>query len=78
MNVMTKGADEGVTYPLSYNDLLTVNQAYKNEISSFVNSVIRDRTPPVTGQEARAALEIILAVLQSIKNHEAVRLPLRS
>lgn len=77
MNVMTKGADEGVTYPLSYSDLLTVNQAYKNEISSFVDSVVRDRAPPVSGQEGRAALEIILAVLQSIKNHQAVRLPLK-
>ena len=77
MNVMLRGTDEGVTYPLSYGDLLTVNQAYRDEIVAFVESVARNQVPPVTGEEARAALEIILAVLKSIKNGEAVRLPLQ-
>jgi len=76
MNTMLKGLDNGVTYPLAYWDLLTVNSAYANEIAAFIDSVIRDRVPPVTGQDARAALEIILAVLQSIEREGPVKLPL--
>lgn len=76
MNVMLMGVDGGVTYPLAYRDLLTVNSIYMSEIATFVDSVINDRVPPVTGQEGRAALEIILAVLRSIERAEPVRLPL--
>lgn len=76
MNVMLKGAENGVTYPLAYRDLLTVNSTYVNEIAAFIDSVINVRVPPVTGQDARAALEVILAVLRSIERGGPVRLPL--
>jgi len=76
MNVLLKGAENGVTYPSAYSDLLTVNSAYEAEVSAFVNSILNDTTPPVTGKDARAALEIILATLESIERHESVALPL--
>jgi predicted dehydrogenase len=76
MNVILKGTESGVTYPLAYSDLLTVNTAYVYEIAAFIDSVIHDRVPPVTGQDARAALEIILAVLQSIRQRGPTKLPL--
>jgi predicted dehydrogenase len=77
MNVVTQGAESGITYPLAYSDLLSVNSAYEREIIAFVDSVINGTEPPVTGADARAALEVILAVLQSIQNKKPVKLPLR-
>ena len=77
MNVVTQGAGSGITYPLAYSDLLSVNSAYEREIVAFVDSIINGTEPPVTGADARAALEIILAVLQSIRSKKPVTLPLR-
>ena len=77
MNVVTHGTDTGATFPLAYSDLLSVNSAYENEIIAFTDSVINNTNPPVTGVDARAALEVILAVLQSIERGEPVRLPLK-
>jgi predicted dehydrogenase len=77
MNVVTHGDESGITYPLAYSDLLSVNSAYEREIIAFVDSVINGTEPPVTGVDARAALEVILAVLESIQNRKPVRLPVR-
>jgi len=77
MNVVTHGTETGATYPLAYSDLLSVNSAYENEIAAFVDSILNNANPPVTGADARAALEIILAVLQSIDHDEPVKLPLK-
>ncbi len=76
MNVVTHGTETGITYPLAYADLLSVDSAYENEIIAFLDCIINSKEPPVTGTEARAALEIILAVLQSIEQKRAVKLPL--
>jgi len=77
MNVVTHGTENGATYPLAYSNLLSVNSAYENEITAFIDAVINDTEPPVTGAEARAALEVILAALQSIEREEPVKLPLK-
>jgi predicted dehydrogenase len=76
MNVVTEGTENGITYPLAYSDLLGVNSAYESEIIAFIDSVNRNVEPPVTGADARAALEIILAAIQSIQRAEPVKLPL--
>jgi predicted dehydrogenase len=76
MNVVVKAQENGVTYPLAYSDMLSVSNAYRAEIEAFLNSIILDKAPPVSGQDARAALEIVLAVLESIKRRGPVRLPL--
>ena len=78
MNVVTEGTENGVIYPLAYSDLLSVKSAYENEIIAFVDAVIRGKQPPVTGTDARAALEIILAVLQSIQRGVPIELPLKN
>jgi predicted dehydrogenase len=77
MNVVTQGTESGVTYPLAYSDLLSVNSAYESEIIAFIDSVVNGAEPPVTGADARSALEVILALLQSIESREPVKLPLR-
>jgi predicted dehydrogenase len=77
MNVVVKGDENGASYPLAYSDLLTFNSCYQDEITAFAWSLMRDEEPPVTGADARAALEIILAVLESIRQEKPVRLPLR-
>jgi len=77
MNVITQGTANGATYPLAYSDLLSVNSAYEREIIAFIDSVIKGTEPPVTGADAHAALEVILAVLQSVERKKAVKLPLR-
>ena len=77
MNVVTEGAQSGITYPLAYPELLSVNSAYERELIAFVDSVLSNSAPPVTGAEARAALEIILAVVRSIQTHRPVKLPFR-
>jgi len=77
MNVVTEGTQSGIIYPLAYKELLSVNSAYERELIAFVDSVLNNSTPPVTGSEARAALEIVLAVLQSIQTHRRVKLPLK-
>ncbi len=78
MNVAIQGRDEGITYPLAYSDLLSVNTAYEDEIWAFADSIIKEKEPPVTGADAHAALEIVLATLQSIKERRPVQLPVRS
>jgi myo-inositol 2-dehydrogenase/D-chiro-inositol 1-dehydrogenase/scyllo-inositol 2-dehydrogenase (NAD+) len=76
MNVVTEGAESGISYPLAYSDLLTVNGAYEREIIAFADSVILDKEPPVTGADARAAVEVISAVLKSIQSKRTIKLPL--
>lgn len=52
--------------------------ALKEEISYFTDCVMRGEKPTViTPQEARAALEVVLAVEESIKRRQPVSLPLK-
>lgn len=46
------------------------------QIQDFLDAIIQDREPAVTGAEARKSLEIILAVYHSSRTGSAVRLPL--
>jgi UDP-N-acetylglucosamine 3-dehydrogenase len=77
MNTMIRAGNTGVEYPLAFSDLLSVASAYEKEVIAFAESVIEDRKPPVTGLDARPALEIILAALQSIEQKSPVKLPLK-
>ena len=45
-------------------------------IHSFVQSIRKDKPSPVTFEDARNVLEIILAALQSAKEHRPIKLPL--
>jgi predicted dehydrogenase len=39
---------------------LAKNYAYKKEIDSFIDCVLKDESPPVTGEDGRRALKLIL------------------
>ena len=46
------------------------------QIQDFVDAIHEDRDPMVTGEDARPAVEIILAVYQSAQTGQSVTLPL--
>ena len=48
------------------------------QLQDFVDSIREDRKPMVTGEDARPAVEIILAVYQSARTGQPVRLPLQA
>lgn len=50
--------------------------AYYLEIKHFVDSVIKDYEPMISGLEARKTLEVVLAGVKSIMENKPVRLPL--
>jgi UDP-N-acetylglucosamine 3-dehydrogenase len=78
MNRVVLGTKHGTVYPLAYEDLLAVSSAYELEIDGFADSILCDTQPPVTGSDGRAALEIVLALMRSIKSRRTVRLPLEA
>jgi UDP-N-acetyl-2-amino-2-deoxyglucuronate dehydrogenase len=47
------------------------------QLQDFVDAVREDRRPMVTGEDARPAVEIILAVYQSARTGQPVKLPLK-
>jgi len=49
---------------------------HQMQIQEFLQAILADREPAVTGAEARKALEIILAIYQSQRSGQPVRLPL--
>lgn len=51
------------------------NYGFPQEIEHFVDCVRNDRTPLVTGEDARAVLEIILAAYESARTGAKVMLP---
>jgi myo-inositol 2-dehydrogenase/D-chiro-inositol 1-dehydrogenase len=48
--------------------------AYTGELAAFVEAVRAGSPPPVTGEDARAALAIALAAAESVRAHRPVRL----
>jgi len=49
---------------------------HRLQIQEFLQAILADREPAVTGAEARKALEIILAIYHSSRTGQPVRLPL--
>jgi UDP-N-acetyl-2-amino-2-deoxyglucuronate dehydrogenase len=50
--------------------------AHYEQLADFVDAVLHDREPMVTGADSRYALELVLAVYRSQETGETVRLPL--
>jgi predicted dehydrogenase len=48
----------------------------RREIRAFVDAIISDTPPPITGADGRAAVEIALAAYQSVGTGQPVNLPL--
>ena len=55
--------------PLHYSE-----EPYTVEIQEFINAIIEDREPKITGEEAIKAIEVSLAAIKSSKTGEAVEL----
>jgi len=45
-------------------------------IEEFIQSILKDREPAITGRDAMTALEVILAAYQSSTTGQGVQLPL--
>lgn len=59
--------------PPSYSHVL---QGFINELTEFVNSILEDQQPSVTGKDGRAAVEIVLAIYKSAETGTSVNLPI--
>ena len=51
-------------------------KAFSDEVRDFISCIVDNKTPPVTGQDGRAAVEICLAAYESSRIGAAVRLPM--
>ena len=51
-------------------------EAYAAQNQAFIDSVISDEPPPVTGEDGRAAVELCQACMQSARTGQVVELPL--
>jgi UDP-N-acetylglucosamine 3-dehydrogenase len=49
----------------------------KEKVRLYVESIIQNETPPITGQDGRAALEIVIAAYESAKSGRRISLPLK-
>jgi myo-inositol 2-dehydrogenase / D-chiro-inositol 1-dehydrogenase len=49
-------------------------EAYVEEMRAFVQAVLQDKTPPVTGEDARAPVVIGYAAKKSYEENRPVRL----
>jgi len=61
-------------YPLSQDFLRRFWVAYVEEMKHFVDCVMKGKTPAVTGEDGRAALEIVIAARKSMKDGAIVTL----
>lgn len=52
-------------------------QGFVNQAAEFVNSILEDRKPAITGEEGRRNVEVVLALYESSKLDNPVKLPLK-
>ena len=57
---------------------IPVSNPVQSELAAFVDAILQDKEPPVTGKDGRAAVEIALAAYRSIQVGQKVDLPLAS
>jgi predicted dehydrogenase len=55
---------------------IKVEEPVRHEIRAFVDAILAEHQPPITGKDGRAAVEIALAAYQSIETGKPVELPL--
>jgi predicted dehydrogenase len=60
-----------------YRSARKVYDTYQNEIGHFVDCVLNDKTPMVTGHDARAIQEIAIAAYESVEKQSVITLPLK-
>ena len=69
---LTSYGPDGITADCTTYDQDLFQDAYIAELADFADSVRTGRTPYVTGQDARAALTIALAAIQSVTTGASV------
>jgi len=47
------------------------------QVADLAQAILKDREPMVPGEEARKAVELILAIYRSAKTGKTVKLPLK-
>jgi len=68
-----KIGEAGQTIPISE---IKVESPVKHEIRRFIDAIVKDEVPPITGYDGRAAVEIALAAYQSVETGERIDLPI--
>lgn len=76
MITLTKFDAAGAHFPVAYETLLHVNDAYFNEQKAFFETIRDDRPLPLDPASARAALEIALAASHAAATGTRVEIPL--
>jgi predicted dehydrogenase len=66
------GAMKGCRFPIHEE---VWNYGFHQEMAHFVDCVLHDRTPLVTGEDGRAVLEVIMAAYESARLGRKVQLP---
>ncbi|RDZ10006.1 dehydrogenase [Priestia megaterium] len=71
---MIRYTAEGISRDTYRRDTELLHDAYVAELTSFVECVRNESTPYVTGNDARRALSIALACIQSVKTNAPVKI----
>ena len=74
--MLTYTTEKGHELPRYFEFMSATEYAFEEEIRHFVRCILDDREPVVSPQDARAALEMMLAAQRSAETGEAVQLPL--
>ena len=59
------------------NPKITTNKGHANQFNAFVKAIIAGEIPPVTAEESRKSVELILAIYKSAKERREIKLPLK-
>ncbi len=70
---ITRFTEHGAEFPGSYDILLLNLPAYVRELDAFVDALEHDRPVPMPPEEARAALAIAMAAVESATAGRVVR-----
>lgn len=76
MSPLTVADMNGLTQTMNFPTLLHVDQAYVAEIEAFAKAILSDSQPPLSPYDARGAVELSVAAVQSSERRQPVRLPL--
>ncbi|MDA4115259.1 MAG: Gfo/Idh/MocA family oxidoreductase [Thaumarchaeota archaeon] len=71
---VVKGSHESIASYSWYADRF--KEAYRLEMESFVDCIVKDAEPKVTAQDGKAAVEVATAARKSMQEGKAVNLPL--
>jgi predicted dehydrogenase len=76
MVTVSRYGAQGMRYPVAYESLLHIGDAYILEQRRFFEAILKDTEPPLDPLDARAALELSLAATRAATTGTTVTLPL--